>query len=29
VYEIGEIAARGGDIRERLFGTGSAAAEPI
>jgi hypothetical protein len=28
VHELGEIAARGGDIRERLFGTGSAATEP-
>jgi hypothetical protein len=23
VYELGEIAARGGDIRKRIFGTGA------
>lgn len=28
VYQLGEIAARGGDIREHLFGAGSAASEP-
>jgi hypothetical protein len=28
VYRLGEIAARGGDIREHLLGAGSAASEP-
>jgi hypothetical protein len=29
VWELGEIAAAGGDIRVRLFGTGPLAEEPI
>ena len=28
VYQLGEIAAAGGDIRDRLFGAGSAATGP-
>ena len=28
LYELGEIAAAGGDIRDRLFGAGSAATGP-
>lgn len=28
LYQLGEIAAAGGDIRDRLFGAGSAATEP-
>jgi hypothetical protein len=28
VYQLGEIAAGGGDIRDRVFGAGSAETEP-
>jgi hypothetical protein len=28
VYQLGEIAAAGGDIRDRVFGAGSAETEP-
>jgi hypothetical protein len=28
IHELGEIAAAGGDIRERVFGTGGGALEP-